>query len=65
MKEIADSSKMEYSLSLGKFVKALNSELQVLRYWKGNIDSQSAIDIFRSLQHNTSLEELDLSQTGN
>ena len=65
VKEIADSSKMEYSLSLGKFVKVLKneiSELQLLRYWKGNIDSQSAIDIFTSLQHNTSLKELDLSQ---
>ena len=64
MKEIADSSKMEYPLSLGKFVKVLQnkiSKLQVLRYWKGNIDSQNAVDIFRSLQHNTSLEELDLS----
>ena len=29
------------------------SELQVLQYWKGNTDSQNAVDIFRSLQHNT------------
>ena len=62
VKVIADSSKMEYSLSLGKFIKVLKnniSELQVLQL--GNIDSQNAVDIFRSLEHNTSLEELDLS----
>ena len=27
-----------------------------------NIDSQNAVDIFRSLEHNTSLEELDISE---
>ena len=64
VKEIPDSCKIEYSLSLGKFVKVLKhkiSELQVLRYWDGNIDSQNAVDILKSLEHNTSLEELDLS----
>ena len=61
VKKIADSSKMEYSISLGKFVKVLKYKLQVLRYRKGNIDSQIAVDIFRSLEHNTRLEELDLS----
>ena len=39
----------------------LKYKLQVLRYRKGNIDSQIAVDIFRSLEHNTRLEELDLS----
>ena len=65
VKGIPDSCKKEYSLSLDKFVKVFEnkiSELQVLRYWKGNIDSQNAVDIFRSLEHNTSLEELDLSE---
>ena len=64
VKEIPVSCKMEYSLSLGKFVKVLRTvtKLQVLRYWKGNIDSHNAINIFRSLEHNTSLNELNLSE---
>ena len=63
VKEIHNSSKVGYFLSLAMFVEALRNvtKLQVLHYWKGNIDSQNAIDIFRSLEHNTSLEELDLS----
>ena len=63
VKGIHSSSKVGYFLSLATFVKALRNvtKLQKLRYWKGNIDSQNAIDIFRSLEHNTSLEELDLS----
>ena len=35
--------------------------LDTLRCQRVNIDSESAVDIFRSLEHNTSLEELDLS----
>ena len=53
----------KYSLSLGKFVKALNAtELQVLVLQNVNIDSQNTVNMFRSLEHNTSLEELDLSK---
>ena len=36
--------------------------LNILRCQRVNIDSQSAVDIFRSLEHNTSLVELDLSR---
>ena len=63
VKEVPDSSEVRYSLSLAKFVKALRNttELQVLRFQNGNIDHQNAVDIFKSLEHNTSLEELDLS----
>ena len=66
VKKISNSNKMKYSLSLGKFLKVLEntSELKVLRYWMGIIDSKNAVDIFRSLEHNTSLEELDLSGSG-
>ena len=56
VKEIPNSSKMEYSLSLGKFAEVLRnkiSELQVLRYWDGNIDSHNAFNILKSLEHNT------------
>ena len=57
---------MEYSFSIGKFVKVLKiSELKVLRYGNGNIDSQNAVHIFKSLEHNTRLEELDLSENWN
>ena len=36
--------------------------IDTLRCQRMNIDSQNAVDIFRSLEHNTSLEELDLSE---
>ena len=36
--------------------------LEKFQLQNGNILSQNAVDIFRSLEHNTSLEELDLSQ---
>ena len=36
--------------------------LDTLRCQRVNIDSQNAVDIFRSLEHNTSLEMLDLSE---
>ena len=63
VKEIPDCSKMEYFLSLATFAKALRkaTKLQKLQYCKGNIDNWNAFNIFRSLEHNTSLEELDLS----
>ena len=63
VKEISESSKRGYFLSLAKFVEALKGlpELQVLRFQRGNIDRQNAVGILRSLEHNTSLEELDLS----
>ena len=63
VKKISDSSKKGYFLSLAKFVEALKGlpELQVLRFHYGNIDSQNAVGIFTSLEHNTSLKELDLS----
>ena len=61
VKKIPNSSK-KYSLSLGKFVKTLNmTELQVLVLQNVSIDSQNTVNMFRSLEHNTSLEELDLS----
>ena len=34
--------------------------LDKFRFQNGNIDSQNAVGIFRSLEHNTSLEKLDL-----
>ena len=57
------SNKWYFLISLAKFVEALNgmTELQVLRFY-GSIDSQNAVGIFRSLEHNTSLEEVDLSE---
>ena len=63
VKKISDSSKKGYFLSLAKFVEALKGlpELQVLRFQYGNFDSQNAVGIFTSLEHNTSLKELDLS----
>ena len=36
--------------------------LNKLRFQCVKIDSQNAVDIFKSLEHNTSLEELDLSE---
>ena len=36
--------------------------LEKFQLQNGNILSQNAVDIFRSLEHNTSLEELDLSE---
>ena len=44
-------SYLEFYLSLNKF-----------QCQHGNIDSQNAVHIFRSLENNTSLEELDLSE---
>ena len=63
IKEIPESIREVYSLSLAKFVSAFRNtpKLQVLRFHDGNIDSQNAVDIFKSLEHNTRLEELDLS----
>ena len=49
VKEILDSSEVEYSLSLDKMV---------LRCRNGN--RQDAVGIFSLLEHNTSLEEVDL-----
>ena len=50
-------------LPLTTFAEVLKgtTKLQVLRLLNGLIDSQNAITIFRSLEHNTSLEKLDLS----
>ena len=64
MKEIPESVMEGHSLSLVKFVSALRNtpELQVLRFYDGNIDSQNALDLFKLLEHNTSMEELDLSE---
>ena len=36
--------------------------LDTFLFENGNIDSQNAVGIFRSLEHNTSLEKLDLSE---
>ena len=62
VKNIPDSSRVGYSLSLATLVTALrNYNLQVLRFQSGSIDGQNAVHLFRSLEHNTRLEELDLS----
>ena len=45
-----NNSKVEYLLSLYRF-----------QFKNGKVDSQNAVKIFRSLEHNTSLEKLDLS----
>ena len=45
-----NNSKVVYFLSLNRF-----------QFKNGKVDSQNAVNIFRSLEHNTCLEELDLS----
>ena len=63
VKNIPDSSRVRYSLSLATLVIALgNCKLQVLRFQDGSIDGQNAVNLFKSLEHSTSLEELDLSE---
>ena len=63
LKEYSGSTKEGFSLLLRKFLGALRNttKLQLLQLQNGKIDSQNAARIFRSLEHNTSLEELDLS----
>ena len=62
VKDIPDSSRVGYSLSLAILMTALrNYKLQVLRFKHGSIDGQNAVTLFRSLAHSTSLEKLDLS----
>ena len=41
--------------------KNMYLSLHKFQVQRANIDSQNAVEIFRSLEHNTSLEELDLS----
>jgi len=63
VKNIPDSSRVRYSLSLATLVIALgNCKLQVLRFQNGSIDGQNAVNLFKSLEHSTSLEELNLSE---
>ena len=61
---LKEYSKEGYTLLSGKFSDALRktTELQLVQLQNANIDSQNALCIFRSLKHNTSLEELDLSE---
>ena len=62
VKNIPDSSRVGYSLSLAMLVTALrNYKLQVLRFQNGSVGGQNAVNLFSSLEHNTRLEELDLS----
>ena len=63
VKNIPDSSRVGYSLSLPTLVTALrNYNLRVLRFRNGSINGQNAVNLFRSLEDNTRLEELDLSR---
>jgi len=63
VKNIPDSSRARYSLSLATLVIALgNCKLQVLRFQDGSIDGQDAVNLFKSLEHSTRLEELNLSK---
>jgi len=53
----------EDSLSLATLMKALrNYKLQVLRFQGGVINGQNAVNLFKSLDYNTNLKELNLSK---